>query len=170
MVHGMPTGDSTRPARDVARWITNTRKESHRVLGDVELGIRQATDQLSSSIAARSGPDDLAPIPDIQLDTIQFLATVRPILEDLADQMARALSNQLRPLDQLAEQRGGVIEANVKAARTAWARSIRAHQAQVVQYVSGYVEGGGLAFALLTELAPEHAGHTGEVADRKSVV
>lgn len=165
MVKRMASGDTTRPARDVGRWIANTRKDSHRMLGEVEQGVHRAVDELSASIAARSGPDDLAPLSDIQIDTAFFLATVLPMLEDLSDQLARSLAHQLQSVEAVAAQRGGVFEASFRAARTGWTSAIRAQQMQVAEYLAGYVEGGGLALALLTDLPPDQSGHVAQVSE-----
>jgi hypothetical protein len=178
MVVSAPSSDPTRLAGEVPTWIANTRKEAHRALGEVEIGVRRAVEEAASAIAARSrfdGDRETMPtIDEIQEDSVRFLGNVGPILDALADRMVHVLGAQLRPLDRLAAEASGVPEASLRAARAGWDRAIRAYAAAVGQYVAGFVEGGGIAFALWTELPPELAGHTGEVAtilaERLSIV
>lgn len=164
MVLSAKVRDPARLVDEVPQWIANARKEAHRALGDVEVGVRRAVEEAAAAIASRAVGDELPSIDDIQQDSLRFLGNVGPILDVLADRMVKVLATQIRPLDRMASELTGVPEASIRAARAGWDRAIRAYAAAVGQYVAGYVEGGGIAFALWTELPPEYAGHTGEVA------
>ncbi|MEZ5397880.1 MAG: FHA domain-containing protein [Bryobacterales bacterium] len=168
MVLRAPSSDPARLVDQVPTWIANTRKEAHRALGEVELGVRRAVEEAAAAIAGRSryvnDPEALPSIDDILEDSLRFLGSVGPILDVLADRLVHVLGVQLQALDRQATELGGVPEASLRAARAGWDRAIRAYAAAVGQYVAGFVEGGGIAFALWTELPPELAGHTGEVA------
>ncbi|MEQ1505749.1 MAG: hypothetical protein ABMB14_26175, partial [Myxococcota bacterium] len=110
MVLGMSSHDPGRLIDEVSGWIANTRKEAHRSLGDVELGVRRAVDEAAAAIAARAEPDQLPTIDVIQEYALRFLGTVGPILDVLADRMVYALGVQLAPLDRMGAEFGGVRE------------------------------------------------------------
>jgi hypothetical protein len=160
MVRGLRALDPNQLLELVPAWIGALRHEANAALGELELGLRRATDDLAVTVANDADPNDGPRLETTAQASEQFLETVRPLLAHVAERMIRARGERC-PLEPLRDQPGGEL---VIAAEERWDREIRWAQERVSEYMAGYLLGGGLTLALLTELPPDLAGHTGEVA------
>jgi hypothetical protein len=160
MVRGLRALDPNQLLELVPAWIGALRHEANAALGELELGLRRATDDLAVAVANDADPNEGPPLETTARASAQFLETVRPLLTHLAERMIRARSEG-SPLEALCDQPGGEL---ILAAQERWDREIRWAQERVGEYMAGFLTGGGLTLALLTELPPDLACHTGEVA------
>jgi hypothetical protein len=160
MVRSLRALDPNQLLELVPAWIGALRHEANAALGELELGLRRATDDLAVTIAHAADPQDGPPLETAASASAQFLETVQPLLAHVAERMIRGRTEGC-PLEPLCDQPGGEL---IRAAQERWDREIRWSQERVSEYMAGFLTGGGLTLALLTELPPDLACHTGEVA------
>ncbi|MEQ1566029.1 MAG: FHA domain-containing protein [Myxococcota bacterium] len=162
MVVGPP--DPSQLIHQVPSWIGALRAEANRALGDLEIGVRRTTDDLANAIASKSNIDELASLEVLLAESAAYRAALAPVVSEVGARLALALATELSAVATLAEASDGEHRERLLAAYLAWDTTIRRDVERIVAYVCGFVDGGGLALALLTELPPDVAGHTGEVA------
>jgi hypothetical protein len=164
MLLGTVAIDPNRLLERVPVWVGALRPVANRGLAEFESGLLRAVDVTAAAIVGRSKIDELAPLDVLHAECGQLRVALDPLLDELGTELLRALGDELQPLDLLATQIGGVGEALIARHRRSWDDALRGGLREVLAYGSGHVDGGGLVLSLLTDLAPELAGHIGEVA------
>lgn len=159
MVRGpraMDPNASSRLREHLPAVLASLRQEANTALSELEIGLRRATDDLSTAIADASDPTEGPGYDALARESSRLLEAVRPLLYSVSERMIRALDRAL----------GSALpeEEPWTALRERWEREIRFTQLRVTEYAAGFVEGGGITLALLTELPPDLTCHTGEVA------
>jgi len=131
-------------------WVEETHAQVARELGTLQEAMLERVDRLANELAS-APPDELAEVEGVQVYAESFLNDAGQLLEQLSVRLDQGLAERLEPLLDKAEASG---EAGVEA-RTAvsrWGRDARHYLTFVAQYLAGYVQGGGVALALILEL------------------
>ncbi len=132
--------------------MQETRAEAERELTGMRHALSATLNALASELAGRASQDDVAPIEEIDQVARAFLGTTRRLLGKMCDRLAEGLVLRLAPLQEAAAWGDGAVAGLVQAELATWERSIRVHEVVVGQYTAGWIEGGGVALALMMGL------------------
>lgn len=131
-------------ARHMApQWIAETRGEASAELKAMKHALQATLNALASDLAGKSRNGDVASITEIQDAAGAFLGTLRRLMTRLSERLGDGLHERVRPYSHL-EPLGSELAK--------WEASIKSHEVTYTQYVSGWIEGGGLALALMMRL------------------
>lgn len=133
-------------------WILETRDEASRELQSMKHALQATLNALASDLAGKARGGDVASIDEIQDAASAFLGTVRRLMTRLCERVGDGLHERMRPLLHLPE---------VASELARWEGSIKNHETTYTQYVAGWIEGGGLALALMMQLPNQQLSNAG---------
>ena len=135
-------------------WVRDTRDEARRELQAMKHAVGATLNALATNLATKSRNDDVASIEEIQEAAQDFLGTVRRLTTRVCDRLSEGLHERLQPLIDLTSLGVGDVARAIHGELARWETSIRLQEATHTHYVSGWIDGGGLALTLMLELPP----------------
>lgn len=152
----MASNDTNELRRQAPDWIRDTRADVRYGLEGLRSTLYTALDALATQLATQS-QDDVAPLDEIERAAADFLSQTRRELTGLWDRLEEAFVDRLQPLVRSAARGQEPSLDRAEVALQEWRRSLQHQKTTVVQYTSGWIEGGGVALTLMTGLEPHEA-------------